>query len=731
MGSFRPIQPAPLPPKPLKRGAPSDSTTESDGSSDRQPMLEKRAKRFKSVTQACNTCRRYKARCDGARPRCGACSSKSRTCGYEGEEGQSRQAAKNARLAALEELVRELQTKPAKEAELLLQNLRSADDILGGSKSGSDSHSTTGSSDATPSDSTPTGPPTLTDATTSQGAPPTCAIVSQLLSSQLVSARLQPEASAYMIRLIIPSAELTRAALQSFYSSSGRLFHVFSGEQIDHCFKAIFGLDGHPKQSQKVAICCVASVAAVGVQYNPGDFDPGSDRIFYDIARHCFVDLVEERHLDAIKVCTMLAMYNILTKATIALGYVGEHLYSLAEPDCLLTPHRRTRRVRRLQENMANAVVLVELADVETDFALVQSEMTRISLLKAEILRTHLSLKELTAPALNSALEALEKWHKGLPRAMRLEHLHEKDLEDIVRRSLFHVHLLYLGAHILLYRRIASQLIQKQRPGSTEVVRDEWEKTLLSHAEKGITAAKHSARILGLLLAEQGIFKRCWLVIFQSHTSCVAILHSVAQKQLHKFPPSSWVEDLKQAQLCLDALEFCGTVDPVALRFHVRLSGIYRNLANASPSGLSAMQRTEEWVSLPPDFPPFEDSNESSTAVAQADTSAEYLLTIPPDADPRLQTLCIALLHALCRPWSDAKENLPGEKDQPPLSPKERQLQIEKLKWDMGSSVLPFKWDATGLGVMNPAPENLNCFMGSDAPSGWSPADDVEVYDDE
>lgn len=142
--------------------------------------------------------------------------------------------------------------------------------------------------------------------------------------------------------------------------------------------------------------------------------------------------------------------------------------------------------------------------------------MTRISLLNAEILRTHLSLKELTTTALDSALKALQDWHNNLAPPMRLANLAKQDLPDIIRRSLFHVHLLYLGAHILLYRRIASQLVQPFDFDPAEGSEPNWDqqqRALLEHADKGITAAKHSARILGLLLAENGIFKRCWLVM--------------------------------------------------------------------------------------------------------------------------------------------------------------------------------------------------------------------------
>lgn len=142
--------------------------------------------------------------------------------------------------------------------------------------------------------------------------------------------------------------------------------------------------------------------------------------------------------------------------------------------------------------------------------------MTRISLIKANILRTHISLNELTVEALDSALQKLQDWHRDLAPEMRLSNLSQLDLPDIVRRSLFHVHLLYLGAHILIYRRIASQLVRPSDFEVAETLEPNWDKrqiALLEHAEKGVTAAKHSARILGLLLAENGIFKRCWLVM--------------------------------------------------------------------------------------------------------------------------------------------------------------------------------------------------------------------------
>jgi hypothetical protein len=67
-------------------------------------------------------------------------------------------------------------------------------------------------------------------------------------------------------------------------------------------------------------------VAAVGTQYLHEMFDRRIERAFYELARYDFEILVEAAPLEALKVCILMAMYNISNKATIALVYVGKRL---------------------------------------------------------------------------------------------------------------------------------------------------------------------------------------------------------------------------------------------------------------------------------------------------------------------------------------------------------------------------------------------------------------------
>jgi len=714
------------------------------------------------VTQACHTCRRYKAKCDGVRPRCTSCKTKNKPCGYEGEEGQSRQEAMKSRLEALEKLVTALQQKSPEEAEALLQRIRNADDIVSLSSAASSENGDRSVPGLHRNNSSSPSMGGSSESSTSPSAVPTVStdIIKRALQSsspssdessegnmQIISgsgtttARLRIDHSAFLIRFVIPNADATRAALNSFYSSSGKLFHVFSQQEMDRYFTTVFGYDGRPNYSQKMAICCLCSVAAIGIQYNPEDFEKGSEHIFYEVARRYFVDVLEESSLDAIKVCTMLAFFNVMNKATISLAWVelgmsmsrqfglNTSILLHDERSDQMIDYRKTWRTLMFFSSWLSSTLgyisgsagsdfqkFVPIADVEPHYPLhvtevVQREMTKISLLKAEILRMQLEFQDL--PKLTVvANEYLEKWHEKLPVEVQLANLANLALDDTVRRSIYHVHLLYLGAMQLLYRWIAARLIQTTTVNGKEVivasdsVPDE-DRPLLKHVSQGLIAPKHSARLLALLHGERGIFQRCWLVIFQAHTSCVVILHSVAQKQVHGFPVSSWAGDLKLAQLCLDTLEFCGRIDPVALRFHVRLSAMFKSLATALPSNVdqTARQRTEDWVTMPPDFPPIPGAAQVNSSVNAMvvepeqleEPNPEYLLTMPKDAKERVAALSHSLLSALCRPW--------GGDEQGPASTACAQVKTSNTivvtekaveDEDIPSTSPTFRWDHTG-----------------------------------
>ncbi|KAH7234574.1 hypothetical protein B0J15DRAFT_153822 [Fusarium solani] len=742
VSSFRLIQPA------VQQSLPIAAIEESGHA---RTSSVKLGKRIHSVAQACRNCRQNKVKCDGRRPQCGTCTSRLRSCRYESKANLPRRAALKTRLEALEKLFSTLQAKPTKDANLLLQQIRSSDDIdslldledetsppsLNGSTNTSSAVSSLSSPTAgtvseeqsvksSPSLGQNTNPCSLQEADVSDET----AQKANLSNPAPIQRELSIDVSRSLVSLVIPSAIITQAAVDSFFSSSGRIFHVFSHEQVLRYHKDVFTNDGCTMANQKTAICCLAAVAAVGVQYNGDDFDVGTDGVFYDVARHFFENLVEEQPLDAIKTCTILAMYNMMNKATVSLAYLDIGL-SMSKRHSLndklyhhpsLSPeewadYRRAWRSLMFLSSWLSSTLgyikggdisfreLVPLVEVEGDHSsevshIVQIEMTKISLLNAEILRMHLSSKEMTCQAMDSIDKDLQDWHDLLPSEMHLPNLCRQDLPVEARRSILATHLLYLGTRMLLYRRIASQLVWPSPTRESNAARESYEDNLLSHAEHGITAAKQSSRILGLLQAEKGIFKKCWLIIFQSYTCCVVLLHCVAQKQIHHFPRSSWEDDLTQARMCLDVLSFCSTLDSVALKFRDCVVPIHDKLTSYI-------------------FPL------SSANASQSPSSLRYMLKVPTTADPDRVSLSLKLLTILCQPFStinskDGSGESPS-KPWPEIPGQSKNLHSDKEMDLRVDSSPPFQWNPQNFGIgASVFLEGDNRFIGSDQPSGWT-----------
>ncbi|KAH7177145.1 hypothetical protein DER46DRAFT_654400 [Fusarium sp. MPI-SDFR-AT-0072] len=178
---------------------------------------------------------------------------------------------------------------------------------------------------------------------------------------------------------------------------------------------------------------------------------------------------------------------------------------------------------------------------------------------------------------------------------------------------------------MLLYRRIASQFVQHSGIGHRHgILWKPIENTFLNHVDQGVTAATHS-----------------------SH-------------------------DLAQARICLDIVSFCGTVDPVALRFQDCLVPIHDNLAS--------YMRPSTSISSP--------SNPLSLA---------YIFGIPSTADADRASLSLKLLIMLCQPFGNVDSTL-GSNDNlsvlwQSFTTQHEQMQgAEPLGWKLDSCP-PFQWD--------------------------------------
>ncbi|KAI1370412.1 hypothetical protein F4677DRAFT_465486 [Hypoxylon crocopeplum] len=699
MSNFRPIRPLP--------------TLSADDDGDQDRPRKKRA----IIAQACQPCRKHKVKCDGSRPKCQACVTKGRECLYDGEEGQSRPAAMKSRIESLEKLVDRLQTD----------------------KSGRPNEETS--------------------------------------SDGHVACSSQPS-----IKLSFPNASLTQLALDGFFSCSGKLFHVFSEEQASQIFSSVFQNVDQFNSDSKPDICCLMAIAAVGFQYTQDQKDREHEEVFYNLAKLHLDNVIEERPLDAIKVCTLLGMYNIFKKATASLAYVDiglgmcnrfgldcERRQVSTLTDSVWSDYRKTWRTLIFFSTWLSATLgyksgcevverispsQFEIGDSTDISEIVQTEMVKIAMLKAHILQMHLAFKDITLLAVQSIMQDLQNWYDRMPQEMNLDSLGRENLPPEAKRSICHVHLLYLGANMLLFRRIASQMVRSSV--GQGVLWRPCEKVLTEQRERALLAARSSARIVKLLVDDNAVFKRCWLVIFQTYTSCVIILHGVSQKQAEHLDPSTWKEDMGFAELCLAVLEFCGSLDPVAAKFYQRLSNICRFLLSDNSRDVSA---TTETSSPPETNEPISAEHTSVTTEEKSIYSGE---TLPDPSSPSRSQLSRSqlpyyLLELLCRPFGDlaykeiTKESLASEYVKVDIHCSILQFQVwhrhdptryehpqlvERLDWDFENKA-PFEWDPQDLGINSlvdkhraaaettlPGPYDLsirpNHFLDSAEPSGWA-----------
>lgn len=122
---------------------------------------------------------------------------------------------------------------------------------------------------------------------------------------------------------------------------------------------------------------------------------------------------------------------------------------------------------------------------------------------------------------------------------------------------------------------------------------------------------------------------------FSAYMSCLILLHSTAQMQLHDYPQSTWQNELYYARSCLGVLEYCATADKVADRFAQVIRRYYHILADQ----------------IQPD---------DNTHVYDTPDNFDYLFSIPLPSHPQLAQVSRDLLKRVSCPF-DSPSSLHDE----------------------------------------------------------------------
>ncbi|EXJ67556.1 uncharacterized protein A1O5_09569 [Cladophialophora psammophila CBS 110553] len=454
--------------------------------------------------------------------------------------------------------------------------------------------------------------------------------LARLFSLPVGRERLQNKIASSPVEILnnrkLANAFITRLLIDCFFSCTGTLFYIFSPKDAAELFQSAYmDTDGATKASLG-ALCAMASVAS---QYDDFEIDGSLRQSYYETAKFYLDECIEEDEVLGMRVLCCLAIYCAMDKRLTAWTWTltglklarlrGLHLDRRplsTSPEEWIAQRKVLRTLIVLGSWVASTlgtnpqIMEAFQPGLHEPFAVLeghppfesiaQAQMTSICILTSGVLRDVFLPTELSLVATREYKIKIVDWLSKLPPIMQLESLmQDQDLTLVQRRCTFHVHLNYLGALLLLYRRHSLYLSTVHRDDSWELDGDVAE--ALDYAKDALDAATQSSRIFALLLSEHATFKRSWLLIYQSFSACTMLLFHVAQKRLHGVSPAQCEEELSSAETCLNTLEYCSEGDIVAKGYYDMLIFYYHALKitpEDEPAGTAHDSAMQEGLGL-------------------------------------------------------------------------------------------------------------------------------------
>lgn len=303
------------------------------------PLKSTRSRRG-TINAACRECRLKKLKCDGMRPSCQRCLVKGiDSCEYTVNPGETRFTAlkrKNASLVEesdrLQKFIDALRSASPSQAQEMLNSLRTPEastQLLSTlahfdpesqplHRQESDSSVSSGPSPPSTHDSVLTPNTSRSRSCNSSNTNPS----SSCPLDDTPAADTHSQSFSDCERPL-PSVDILRKCISTFYTESGKLFHAFSSSHVETQFQ-ILAADQGDKQARRLATCELCAVGAFGSQYIKETLPEGTSQNMYNAAKHLLEDAVTVDASRAAKVCVMLCLYNIMNKQKVAMTFVGK-----------------------------------------------------------------------------------------------------------------------------------------------------------------------------------------------------------------------------------------------------------------------------------------------------------------------------------------------------------------------------------------------------------------------
>lgn len=542
---------------------------------------------------ACNNCRSRRLKCSASLPSCSRCVEAGKVCIYEQDDYRKKTVWKSridslkSENDQLKSILDRLKHSPEAEAANLLQQLRINDE-----------------------------PPLIHDARVSQLPTNIPRQSNQVLpglgtnantpQSQLASSfasdlrRILPrftsddgESKPSGFRLdSLPSEEVTQQAVRAFFSCGATLFYVETEHDAEQLIWDVY----HNAKVDLEHVAEVCALAAIGSQYNRSVSSHAREAYFHQACAF-LEDAVRMDDLTSMRIFICLSMYSVMEKHHRARGMVAYGL-KVARHNLLgqarLSGEDGTES-GRLMRTLAflecwlsftlghsfsltdTDIVMLSALSADEDGILspevIRSHMMKIALLSAQIYSDICHEKQPCWDKVKAHLIEVDRWSQELPEALRLQTLLSiGDGMSVHRRmALFLVHIVHIGAHILLYEQTIKTLFNTSPAPLKEV---KFAQAAADIHSDYTAACRQQAQIMRLLYTEDGIFQRCWLIIHAAFHCSVLLLLSISLTIILGHSRYGVDEDLRLAETCNDILVFCAAADSAADTYLCKLKPV-------------------------------------------------------------------------------------------------------------------------------------------------------------
>ncbi|KAF1951514.1 hypothetical protein CC80DRAFT_553167 [Byssothecium circinans] len=400
----------------------------------------------------------------------------------------------------------------------------------------------------------------------------------------------------------LPPESLVRRAMHAFVQGTGSLLYMWEYGQVDEILDRIY----RPQRrvdAMTLAECFI--VSAMGAHYDMECFPDRIRKMLYASGTLFFNEKSATLdHMRTMRLLLSMAFYALLEKHMSARYLIAAGL-QIARWKCPTSVQPNSRNMNDSWRRIFRSLIFMDCwlaytlgytSEVtSSDIAIVCSachsdqmtideqihiQTSKIGLVAAEIAKTITSPELATRGNITKLTGMLEAWRLEVPLMLQITTLTSSTPPPLTlyqRRAVLMVHIMYLGALILLYRQLLVATAEKQLTDGAAWNLDLSAAEVVRYRNECSMAGQQIARILGLISFDGTLTKRCWLIIYWAFTASIVLLFSATSKLLEG-QPDGVDQDLNYAKTCMGMLEPCRVFEPIAARYLDILWPLYDHL---------------------------------------------------------------------------------------------------------------------------------------------------------